>query len=71
MVLLVRLLLQRLLLLPRGRLLVVVVPLLQLQLRLLLLLVVGEELVAGELVEEGLSAAGLVYAIPAACFTHP
>ena len=51
---------QRLILLPRGRLLVVVVVLLQLLLRLLLLLSVGGELVAGELVEDGHAAGGLV-----------
>ena len=39
---------------------VVGVPLLQLLLRLLLLHVVGGELVAGELVEDGVAAGGLV-----------
>ena len=56
---LLQLLLPQLLLLPRGRLVVVVmveVPLLQ----LLPLLLSGEELVAGELVEHGLSAGGII-----------
>ena len=56
---LLQLLLPQLLLLPRGRLVVVVmveVPLLQ----LLPLLLSGEELVAGELVEHGLAAGGII-----------
>ena len=67
--LLLRLLLPRLLLiLPRRRLVVRVVVLLQLLLRLLLLiLVVGGELVAGELVEDGIAARGLISAYCGYC----
>ena len=56
MVLLLQLLLPRLLLLPRGRLVVLAVPLLQ----LLALLLVGGEFVAGELVEDGVAAGELI-----------
>ena len=56
MVLLLQLLLPRLLLLPRGRLVVVAVPLLQ----LLPLLLVGGEFVAGELVEDGVATGEIV-----------
>ena len=54
------LLLPRLLLLPRGRLVVVMVLLLQLLPRLLLLHVVGGKLVAGELVKDRAAAAGVL-----------